>query len=640
MASVTVVMSGDDARLEAAHRRLFDAQNKALENYQKSINKSKEAQAQAEADLALRKKAKEAEAELTAAHRKAEAVIKSIQSPQERYNAKLAELAKLEKAGVLTSDQLTAARNKAKIQLVGENEELRKGNSLLSSAGEGIGKYIAGVGVASGAAMVLSKAWDNIVTRQKEGVQALEQTKTADSNLLQISESSQQFRQLRSESDQLSMQTGVDRTAVREVMFQGVSEGFKDAVPEIIKANQVIPVKEAAGVAGQIPALFQGQLKAMEAVDLTLAAAKASRLDFAPLARALPSAAEGGAIAKASPEETLATLSVLASRFKSGEAAADRIKAFAAVAGIDSGGKTAEQKKADADKLEAAQKEIRRKEEAVADIQRKMAKPGATKEAKTELEIKLSRAQREVSEFDRKRLEAPKEREAFAGKGILEVVKELQAMSSDDRQKFLGSSQELNAAYVVMVEEMPKIEKQVAELVKERKAFNQGGGILRDQVAIANADAEMTALRTKNIALQKLEVQNATLDGKGGATAEAAATDAKAALRRGGMATETVGAFISERVASASTRLGFNQKSSTEMAMDTSANVSAIAFGPLGMIFDALTKQGVKVDETGMKEAANSMKEAAKEMNDAARAIGQPQSIAPAARAQAAGANR
>jgi hypothetical protein len=745
VASVTIVLSSDDSRLQAAHERLFRAQEKALENYQKSVNKSKEAQAQAEADAAARKqaaeaekarleqvakgqkiiegnmtaqerynaavaeaeglakqqiiteadlarrkeilakrlfeesgeakKATQAEAQLTEAHRKAAEVIKSVQTPLERYNARIKELTELQKQGALSAEDFARAQTLAKDDMDKEIAKSKERNGLLDQARDGIIAYGTGIVSASAAANVLLGIFQQITEENKKGFEALKSTQDTDRNLLQISDSPQQFQQLRTESDALSMQTGVDRNAVREVMFQGVSEGFKDAVPEIIKANQVVPVKEAAGVAGQIPALFQGQLKAMEAVDLTLAAAKASRLDFAPLARALPSAAEGGSIAKASPEETLATLSVLASRFKSGEAAADRIKAFSAVAGIDQGGKTEEQKKAEADRVAAAQKELRTKEESVADIQRRMAKPGLTKEAKTELEIKLTRAQRDVQEFDRTRLELPKEREAFAGKGILQVAKELQAMSAGERQKFLGSSQELNAAYNVLVEEMPKIEQQVAELVKERQSFNEGGGILREQVAIANQDKEMTALREESKSQRELEVSQARIDGIAGSAASGAAADATRELAFSGAVTRRMGTIGSEFIANQATNLGATQEQATAAAK-ASAMSATSALGPLAIAYDLFTRKAppptaespaptaageiairptvgtpetlataqptapneIRVNDTGISAAADKMAKAAEQMQDAASRMNLPPSIAPAARAQAAGA--
>jgi hypothetical protein len=67
---------------------------------------------------------------------------------------------------------------------------------------------------------------------------------------------------------------------------------------------------------------------------MTLKAAQQSRLNFEQIASAAPGAAEGTALTGSSPEETLAMLSVLAGKFKSGDTAADRIKAFSSKVGI------------------------------------------------------------------------------------------------------------------------------------------------------------------------------------------------------------------------------------------------------------------------------------------------------------------
>ncbi len=83
------------------------------------------------------------------------------------------------------------------------------------------------------------------------------------------------------------------------------------------------------------PALFSGKLKPMEAVSLTMAAAEASNLSFEQMATSLPQAAQGGAIAQASPEELLAYQSVLSARFKSGDEAATAIKGFSTKVGLD-----------------------------------------------------------------------------------------------------------------------------------------------------------------------------------------------------------------------------------------------------------------------------------------------------------------
>lgn len=147
--------------------------------------------------------------------------------------------------------------------------------------------------------------------------------------LTQVATSAEDLQQLEDRADQLAEQFGVDREIVREVIFSARSEGFEDVVDEIIASARVAAPQAAAGVAGQIPSLFpDADLSPLEALNATLVAAQRSRLNFEQIAASLPAAAEGAAMAGASPAETFALEAVLASRFKSGETAADRIKAF------------------------------------------------------------------------------------------------------------------------------------------------------------------------------------------------------------------------------------------------------------------------------------------------------------------------
>lgn len=195
-------------------------------------------------------------------------------------------------------------------------------------------QYVTGLATIGTAVEAIRLSWEQVRKEQQAGLEALQKTQGTDRRLLQISGSAEEFSQLRGQADALSAQFGVDRNVVRDVIFSAVSENFRDAVPAIIAANQVVDPTAAAGVAGQVPALFKGAIGALESVNLTLKAAESSRLDFSQIAKSLPQAAEGGSVAKATAEETLAVLSVLASEFKSGETAADRIKAFATKAGI------------------------------------------------------------------------------------------------------------------------------------------------------------------------------------------------------------------------------------------------------------------------------------------------------------------
>lgn len=239
---------------------------------------------------------------------------------QVKLNAKFAEGGKAsEKAGKQTTDAFG------------------KSSLSIGKMKEATLQYVAGLATVTTGVMAIKAAWELVRKEQEAGLNQLQRTSGQDRRLLQIAGSKEDFEQLRGQADVLASQFGVDRGVVREVIFSAVSENFRDAVPAIIAASQVVDPMSAAGVAGQIPALFKGSVSPLEAVDLTLRAAKESRLDFAQIAESLPQAAEGGGVAKATVEETLSVLSVLASEFKTGQTAADRIKGFATKAGITEG---------------------------------------------------------------------------------------------------------------------------------------------------------------------------------------------------------------------------------------------------------------------------------------------------------------
>lgn len=106
MASVTIVMSGDDSRLQAAHERLFAQQQKALDNYAKAVAKSKESQAQAAADLESRKAAAEAEKARLATIEKGQKLIANQRDAQQKFNDAVKEAEELERAGAISSADL------------------------------------------------------------------------------------------------------------------------------------------------------------------------------------------------------------------------------------------------------------------------------------------------------------------------------------------------------------------------------------------------------------------------------------------------------------------------------------------------------------------------------------------------------
>jgi hypothetical protein len=178
-------------------------------------------------------------------------------------------------------------------------------------------------------------AWELYRQAQQAALKSQEGLSSENRRLIQVAKDPTDLANMQKRSDLAAMRYGVGRDVSRDVLFSARSEGFEADFEKVIEASPVVDPKAAATVAGKVPALFQGQIKPIEAINLGLRSAQESNLNFEQLATSLPTAAEGGALVGASPEELFATQAVLASRFKSADTSADRIKTFASTAGID-----------------------------------------------------------------------------------------------------------------------------------------------------------------------------------------------------------------------------------------------------------------------------------------------------------------
>ena len=227
------------------------------------------------------------------------------------------------------------ARNaKTKFKEVGEEVKETVGERAVGS----LAKFAAGWVSISAAIGLAREALARVREEQAKALESLDQQSDPNRRLLQVATSAEDFKSLTTRADDLAMQYGISREEARNLMFSGRSEGFEDSVGFIASNAQVLDVASQATVAGQIPGLFQGEgLRAEEAINMGLVAAAESRLNFEEIARAMPGAAEGGALAGAGSAETFGALSVLAGRFKSGDTAADRLKAFTSAVGLDQG---------------------------------------------------------------------------------------------------------------------------------------------------------------------------------------------------------------------------------------------------------------------------------------------------------------
>ena len=466
MAGVVVELTGDEAKLLASMQKIIAQNAKTGESFKKTGEEAKKAADDAvKEQQRVERENKKAAESVYAAQKKLledhardarqyaleeEALARKIAFVEVQAAIKAAE-DEIEATERILNEKKKAAQKEAELAQKSKDEIA---DQILGFAGvaSAVGLVEVGIGQAT-------KAFQLFATAKAQALQTQEGLSESNRRLVQVSNSSEDLAAMQKRADDASLGTGVSREVARQVLFSARSEGYEKDFEGILAANQVIDPLAASTVAGKVPALFGGQIGSMEAVSLGLRAAKDSNLNFEQMASSLPTAAEGGALVGASPEELFAVQGVLASRFKSGDTSADRIKAFSSSAGID---------------------------------------------------------------------------DRMKGKGIIGAFETIQAMQEEERTEFLGKNQELNAMYVILGEEMPKIQNQLKVMQEERAAFAGGGGLLRDTVKIAQEDANISNVtNVRKARIQEEIAKEEGLAASGGADAIAVAA-ANATLEKKG----------------------------------------------------------------------------------------------------------
>jgi len=258
----------------------------------------------------------------------------------DQYRQQLETLRRQLDQGAISADEYSR-----KVGEVGEAFDSH--NRELTEADAGMGKFagaatmwVAKFATVATAVKLIGDAWRYNRDQQDLAMQGMDSLYDANRRLAQVSELGGPLHMDRLEAmaDEAAAAAGVDRTLARQVLFSAVSEGFVGDYQEIMRFADVIAPDAAATVAGQMPGLFRDDdMTPMEAINMAVAAAGESRLAFEQLAQAMPVLAEGAALTDTSPEEALATMSVMAGTFASGATAAAKFRALTARFSTDEG---------------------------------------------------------------------------------------------------------------------------------------------------------------------------------------------------------------------------------------------------------------------------------------------------------------
>lgn len=322
-----------------------------------------------------------------------------------QYRATIRDLDSQLAAGKITQDQHAAAVRNAREALNAADGKVKEHKGALSGLGSQVTSLVAGYVSWQGALKLAGDALQFVQQETNKAKASQDSLVDQRRRLVQVAATDDGGKDLEAmiaRADAAAAKFGVARNLAYEVLFSARSEGWDKDFEKVLATAPVMDPSAAAGVAGQVPKLFEGsqQISTEQAISGTLVAARESRLNFEQMARAMPAAAAGAAIAGASFSETAAALAVLAAKTKSGDEAATRIKGFATKLGLSA---------------------------------------------------------------------------EYAGKGIIGGFEALAAADEESRREFLGSSIELNEAYLLLSESMPTIKAQKSRMDEELATVAAGG---------------------------------------------------------------------------------------------------------------------------------------------------------------------
>ena len=258
----------------------------------------------------------------------------------DQYRRQLAELRRQKEQGAITADEYGRKIGDIGRAYDEHNRHAETAGQTTQAFGAGVVPMVAKFASLAAAVKLIGDAWRYNREQQDLAMQGMDSLYDANRRLAQVSELGGPLHMDRLETmaDEAAVNVGVDRTLARQVLFSAVSEGFVGDYQELMRFADVIAPDAAATVAGQMPGLFRhDDMTPMEAINMALAAAGESRLAFEELAQAMPVLAEGAALTDTSPEEALATMSVMAGTFASGAAAATKFRALTTRFSTDEG---------------------------------------------------------------------------------------------------------------------------------------------------------------------------------------------------------------------------------------------------------------------------------------------------------------
>jgi hypothetical protein len=170
----------------------------------------------------------------------------------------------------------------------------------------------------------------------------------------------------------------------------------------------------------------------------------------------------------------------------------------------------------------------------------------------------------------------------FGGQGLIGGVEKLQGADEETRKDFLGDSQELNAAYQILVEELATAKERAAAIQAEVNKVGAGQESVLDRaVALAQADTAEQARIDRNRASIEREVANEKQLAERGMSTQAALDREMARQKEAGAS--GIRQYAGETAGQAAELLGADAETTARTAREGSRGFFAGLFGGVGL---------------------------------------------------------
>lgn len=341
MSSVNVEITGDARKLEQTFNKIEAGQDRVEKGFADTAAASKDSARQIEAaNEAAATKGQGSYSRIITELRKqgpegraaAKAIEQHLQTAgkagRRSMNEVLNELGELDDV----SAQVAAAAIRD-LGNVGEKGKEAFGESAVSSLKKFAGQWVA----VSKAVDLVKGSIDAMTQAQQAAVESLEANQPANQRLLQVTNTTEEYRAAQLNADRIAGTYGIGREEARGLGFSAISAGFVNDQDYIAQNAPILGIESQASVAGIATKTFSAEgVRVDQAIEATLVAAAESVFNFEQLAAGLPKLATRAKDAGSGFDEMLGVLSAASDHFQSVDRSADRLGAFASKVALDS----------------------------------------------------------------------------------------------------------------------------------------------------------------------------------------------------------------------------------------------------------------------------------------------------------------